>query len=934
MRTRAGRPTGGAPGGPPRNGIDGPASAPDADPSEGSLDVEVAGSDGRVIRIRTAVPTDEWALRRLHQNVSDTSRYLRFFGISRGAAAEYVTRLLTPSADREALVAWLGDQLVGVASYERIDPDAAEVALLVADDCHHLGIGTLLLEHLAGRARTSGITHFTAEVLGANGPALRTLHDLGGAVTTTWQGGTALIDVDIRPNPHAIDAVDGRERAAEQQNLGHVLAPASVAVVGAGTDSRSVGHQVLRNILTGGYTGAVHAVNPHHESVLGVPCVPSCGCLPEAVDLAVLAVPAAAVPGVVRECGQRKVRAVLVLTAGFGETGADGAGRQDAVLQIARRFGMRLVGPNCLGLLNTDPAVRLNASFADIPVRPGSLGLVSQSGALGIGVLDAADREGLGVAQFVSIGNRADLSSNDLLLAWEGQERVRVIALYLESLGNPRKFARIARRVSRTKPIIAIKAGRSTAGQRAGRSHTAAAVTSDVVIEALFRQAGVLRVDTMQEMLDAARVLCDQPVPTGSRLAVIGNAGGPEILAADTAASTCLDVVELEPTTQAALCRAVPSAASCRNPVDLGATVTPAELTVALDVLVAADEVDSVLIVLTRTAVTDIGGVMDRIMAAADRSTKPLVACRVGEVADSLPLSGPGDRALPVFAFPEPAVSALALATRYGRTRSVERGPTERPAGMQPSIATTLVATVLSGTPASTTGSTGVAAAGENWLTAVDAHRVLTAYGLPVCRQRVVADADEAVAAARSLGYPVAVKFAEGGLHKTELGGVRLGVADDEAVRRAVEDLIARRPGRLLVQPMIEPGTELIVGAVQHDQFGATAMVGAGGVLADLLANRSFRLAPLSRTDATDMLAEPHLAPVLDGFRGAPPVSRERLADLLIRVAALADDVPEIAELDLNPVICRGERLLVADARIRVARASARPDQLVRRLPL
>ncbi len=893
----------------------------------GSVDdavgVDAVGADGGLVHIRPVVPDDADALRALHRSVSDYSLYMRFFAFSRNAAMTYVTRLVESAhSGHQALTAWIGDRLVGVAAYERTGIDTAEVALLVADDHHRQGIGTLLLEHLAAAARRNGITRFVAEILAENHLALRTMRDMGCAITTRLDGGTTLVEIDLRPDARTISSIDGRERSADEASLRHVLTPASVAVIGASARPGAVGHQVLRNILAGGFTGTVHAVNPHHDTILGVPCVPTPAQLPDEVDLAIIAVSAAQVAAVMQACGERKVRAALVLTAGFAETGDAGLALQHRVVGIARYYGMRVVGPNCLGLVNTDPAVRLNATFADLPMEPGGLGLVSQSGALGIAVLAAASRDGLGISQFVSIGNKADVSSNDLLLAWEGDRRTRVIALYLESLGNPRKFARIARRVSSVKPIIAIKSGRSPAGQRAGRSHTAAAATSEVVIEALFRQAGVLRVTTMQEMLDTARVLCEQPLPAGPRVAVVGNSGGPEILAADAATGAGLEIVDLTPRTEQALRLAVPSAASCRNPVDLGATVAPAQLGTALQVLLDADEVDAVLTVITDTAVTDSDATMSEIAVVASAARKPIVATRVGGEHCSIPLAGDSDRALPVFTFPEPAAGALAFATRYSRIRATEGSTPTRPPGIDSDTAGGLISSALT--------------ADVQWLPAADVHRLLTSYGLPVCPQRVVADADEAVAAAAELGYPLAVKRAEGGLHKTDVGGVRLGVTDETALRAAFSEVTAGSPGpaAILLQPMSPSGTEIIIGAVQHEKFGPAVMVGAGGIFADLLADRTFRLAPLTEGDAEEMIDELRMSPMLDGYRGTTPVSRQRLADLLIRVGTLADDLPEVAELDLNPVICRGETLVIVDARIRIAPAVPRPDQMVRQLRL
>jgi acyl-CoA synthetase (NDP forming) len=688
-----------------------------------------------------------------------------------------------------------------------------------------------------------------------------------------------------------------------------LLEPRSIAVIGAGRHPGSIGHEVLRNILDGGYTGVVYAVNPKYDSVLGVACVASPELLPEPVELAVVAVPAAQVADVVRGCAARGVRALILLSSGFSELGRDGRARQAEVLELARDHGMRMIGPNCLGVLNTDPRVRLNATFAELPMRDGGLGLVSQSGALGIAVVAAAARCGLGVAQFVSVGNKADVSGNDLLLAWERDPRVRVIALYLESFGNPRRFARIARRVSRRVPIIAIKAGRSSAGQRAGQSHTAAAAASDDVVDALFCQAGVIRVGTIEQMLDTARVLSDQPLPAGPRVAIVGNSGGPGILAADAASGSGLDVVTLSAQTERQLRAAVPSAASWQNPVDLGAAAGPDQVRAAVAALLGAPEVDAVLAVYTDTAVNDTDSVMARVAAAAAGSNKPVVATRVGAAGASVSESEPY-RSLPVFSFPEPAAAALATAVRYARIRPAAPSSPTRPEGIDRVAARGLVDAIRS-------------RRGGGWLSAEESVELFGYYGIGLSPQRVVAEADAAVSAASELGYPLAVKLATPGAHKSERGGVRLGVADERELRQVVAELTGTANEPVLLQPMAPAGTEVILGAVQHAQFGPVVMLGAGGVLADLLEDRSFRLAPLSSEEAGAMIDELRLARLLDGYRGRPVVSRARLADIVVRVAALADDLPEVAELDLNPLICAADGIVAVDARVAV---TARPD--------
>jgi succinyl-CoA synthetase alpha subunit/RimJ/RimL family protein N-acetyltransferase len=524
--------------------------------------IDAVLADGGLVHIRPLTDADRAKLHALNAASSDRSLYLRFFSMSRWSADNFADALVRrSSATYRALVASVGDDIVGVASFEAIDQRVADVALLVSDAHQHEGIGTLLLEHLASVARHHGLRRFRADVLVENFSMLRVFRDLGFRVTSAPDLEVIEVDLDLDPGPRLLEATDLRESSADIASMQPLLAPKSIAVIGAGARVNSVGHQVLRNIVDGGFTGSLQVVNPRHDVVLGIVAVPAATDLTTVPDLAIIAVPASQLLGVVRDCGERGVRGLLVLTAGFSETGPAGKDLQDEVSACARGYGMRMIGPNCLGVLNSDPAVRMNATFAPLPMGTGCLGLASQSGAFGIAVLLAAQRCGLGISQFVSIGNKADVSGNDLLLAWEKDPRTSVIALYLESLGNPRKFSRIARRVSRRKPIIAIKAGRSASGQRAGQSHTAAAASSEAVVEALFTEAGVLRVDTMAEMLDTARVLSDQPIPSGPRVAIIGNSGGPEILAADAAEAAGLSVVTLEASTTEQLSRTVPGAA-------------------------------------------------------------------------------------------------------------------------------------------------------------------------------------------------------------------------------------------------------------------------------------------------------------------------------------------------------------------------------------
>jgi acyl-CoA synthetase (NDP forming)/GNAT superfamily N-acetyltransferase len=877
-------------------------------------------SDGGLVRIRTIAETDLDSLRALHARASDRSVYLRFFTLSRDTADEYVEKLIEPGGGaRHALVACIRGEIIGVAAFEAVNDTAAEFALLIADEWQHEGIGTLLLEHLASVARHNGIHRFVADVLAENAAMLRVLRDLGFETHLTLDDQTIRVVFDIMPADHLVAVVGERERSADAASLRPLLAPRSVVVVGASERPGSVGHQVLVNILGGGFTGTVLAVNPHRTSVLGVPCVASPADLAEAPDLAVVAVPAPAVPGVVRACGERGVRAVLLLTAGFGELGSSGRSLQNEVVAIAREYGMRLVGPNCVGVVNTDPEVRLDATFAELPTKPGVLGLVSQSGAFGIAFLAAAARRGMHVSQFVSVGNKADVSGNDLLMAWEHDPRTKVIGMYLESIGNARKFVRIARRVAASKPIVVIKAGRSTAGQRAGQSHTAAAASSDIAVDAMFAEAGALRVSTVQEMLDAAWVLAEQPLPAGPRVAIIGNSGGPGILAADAVSGAGLQVVELPPATQDLVRQAVPHAASTQNPIDLGAAAQPDEVGAAVRAVLAAADVDAVLTVFTEVAVVDAAATLAGVVAAAETSDKPLIATQVGGAERAVQMAAPG-RSVPVFGFPEPAAAALGVAYRYAQLRTQQPASISRPDGIDQAPAREVVEAAL--------------ASGAEWLGPDEVSRLLIHYGIPVCPQRVVSGADNAARAAAELGYPVALKVAGGVVHKTDVGGVRLGIRDEAELRAAVADITAIVAGatEVLIQPMAAAGTELIVGAVQDAQFGPMVMLGAGGVLADLVDDKAFRLAPLAAAGADEMIAGLRLSRLLDGYRGRPVVSRQAVRDVLMRVAALVDDLREVAELDLNPLVCTGDELIVVDARIRVSPPPAAQDPLVRQL--
>ena len=865
-------------------------------------------ADGRVVRLRTLRPEDRDAVQALHARACDESVRLRFFSVRRDLAGTYAEHLATAADHHLAMVAVAGETVIGVASAEPnpTDTECAEVAVLVDDARQHTGIGTLLLEHLAAQARRHGIRRFVAEVLEENMGMLDVLRHAGFRLTTQHEAGVAEVTVDLEPGGALRRAVAQRERAAEVASLRRVLAPRSVVVVGASRYG-GVGHAVVDNLLAGGYLGRLAVVNSHARpgsTIAGVPAHRRVAEVPFAADLAVLAIPAAAVPAVVEECGRAGVAAAVVLTSGFAETGVAGAVIERELVATAHRYGMRLVGPNCFGVLNTDPAVRLDATFGTVHPLPGRIALASQSGALGISVLHAASRRGLGISAFVSLGNKADVSGNDLLLAWADDPRTAVIALYLESIGNPRRFRRIAREVSRIRPVVMLRSGRSAPGARAGRSHTAAAAAPNAVLDALLADSGVIGVDSTAELLDVAALLESQPVPTGTRIAVLGNAGGPGALVADHAVAAGATVPALSPETVVAVRAAAPGAAAAGNPIDLGAAAPAQAYAATLRALGVSGEVDAVVVLHARTRAVDPADVLSAVGSAAQRTGLPVAGAVLG--ADP-----PPDRPVPWYEFGEQAVRALVRAGQLGSWRAATAGDDRGLSPFDTGPVQELLATA--------------AHCAQGWLAPAAVVRLLDLAGIPHCPSRVVAGSNAAIAAARELGFPAVVKSAAPGLvHKTDVGGVAVCLADEAAVRAAAERIIeATGCPALLVQPMVAAHLELAAGVVRAEGGLGLVMVAAGGVHQAVLDDRVLRTVPLGRQVPDQMLAELRCAPLLAGHRGSPPLATAAVADVLTRLGALAEHCPQIAELDLNPLRVGTGGVVAVDAAVRCGQPPA-----------
>jgi acetate---CoA ligase (ADP-forming) len=878
---------------------------------------DVVLTDGGTVSVRPIRPDDEPRVAKLYERLSDESVYLRFFSpVPRPTAAqlEHITNV--DYRDRMVLVAQLGDDIVAIARYDRTGDDEAEVAFTVSDEQQGRGLGTILLEHLAVVARASGIRTFAADTLPNNQKMLNVFADAGWTAERHFDEGTVRVRFSIEPTAHSVAAVEEREQRAEAASVARLLAPRSIAVVGASREPGTIGHEVFRNLVAFGFQGPTYPVNPSTRFVAGVRAYPTVVDIPDDVDVAIVVVPAGAVPDVVEQCAEKRVHGLVIISAGFAEVGEDGLKRQRALVETARRNGMRIIGPNCLGVVNTDSAVRMNATFAPVEPVAGPVAFLSQSGGLGIELMARAGALGIGISAFVSVGNKADVSGNDLLQHWEHDPNTKVILFYLESFGNPRKFARLARRVAHTKPIVAVKSGRTIAGSRAASSHTAALASPDVAVDALFRQAGVIRVDTLEQLLDVAHVLASQPLPPGPRVAIVGNAGGPGILAADACAGAGLDVVQLSEATQTQLRAFVARDASVGNPIDLVAGATADDYQRTLTVVLADADVDAVLVIFVPPLVTRAEDVAHAIAAAARKAgTKPVVACFLGR--DGVPdeLRGDDDhRTVPSFAFPEAAAHALG---RVAELADWRRRPTGNPplfADIDVERARAIVHDRLTQFPEGA------------WLDAEAASALMDCFGIPIARGRLVRDAQSAVEAAAAIGFPVALKAGAPDLiHKSDEGGVILDLEDAPSVHaafKAMAESLGDRMGGAIVQRMVHGGVETIVGVTQDPSFGPLVLFGLGGVTAELLADRALRIVPMTDEDARELVRSLRGSPLLFGYRGQPPVAVDALEELLLRVSVLADEMPEVTEMDLNPVVVSETGAIAVDLKVRCAPAA------------
>jgi acetyl coenzyme A synthetase (ADP forming)-like protein len=907
--------------------VDGaPQSTTEAPRYPAEREADVALRDGSTIHVRPIRREDEQELLRFFTALSGESLYLRFFSghpnledaVRRSVDVDY--------RDRYGLVATAGadGRIVAHGMYLKTEGDRAEVAFTIADELQGRGLGTILLGHLAEVAQSNGIPVFEARVLPQNHRMIGVFRESGFPVRLRSELGEISVEFPASLSSAALESFERREQTAAVAALSRLLRPESVAVIGASRSRGTIGGEIFRNLLMAGFYGPVYPVNPNSEVVQSVRAYPSVGDIPGPVDLAVIAVPAEQVVDAAAQCGEAGVHSLVVISAGFAETGEVGRLRQRDLVAVCRESGMRLIGPNCMGIINAASDVSLNATFAPSMPPSGRVGFLSQSGALGLAVIDHAAALGLGLSSFVSVGNKADISGNDLIHYWEQDPNTDVILLYLESFGNPRKFARITRRVGKAKPILAVKSGRSSAGARATTSHTGALIAaSDVTVDALFRQAGVIRTDTLSELFDVASLLANQAPPAGRRVGIVTNAGGLGILCADACEADGLEVPPLPEPVRARLAEFLPPEASVVNPVDVIASATAEDYGRAMRVMASDGVVDALIVIFVPPLVTRAEDVARAIRsAAAGLHGLPVLTVFLSARGVPNELQGEGVR-IPSFAFPEEAARALARAAWYGAWRLEPEGAIPDIQGIDADRAAAILAEALAG--------------GARWLAPDEVAALLSCYGLPLAEWRFVATPAQAGAAAEALGGAVALKaVAPTLIHKTEAAGVQLNLGDAEAVRVAAREMRARVANHghevtgFLVQRMVPTGVEMLIGVVHDHLFGPVVACAAGGLAVELIQDVSVRITPLTDLDAAEMLRNLRTYPLLDGYRGAPKYDVGALEDALLRVGALVEAHAEVAEIDLNPVVALPTGALIVDARVRVEIAAPRPPLAAR----
>lgn len=886
--------------------------------------------DGSTATVRPSLPEDEPGLRAFFSRLGAQALRQRFLAVSKTVPDDIISSLCDSSHPAKALTLMVTrndgsqEEIVATASYSSRGRHAAEVAFAVSDELQGKGIASQLLERLCVIAIRNGFLRFWAITSMDNYRMIDVFRHSGFDLHEHVEQGYVEVDFSVRPTDDSAATSALRDRLYTAASIRPFIKPNAIVVVGASRDPSSIGYRLVDEVVRAGFTGPVYAVNPHAAAIAQVTAYPSVKELPGPVDLAVIAVPRDHVLEVVDDCAERGIRALVVISAGFGECGEEGAALQQKLLEKVRGYGIRMIGPNCMGIVNTDPRAPLNASFSPVFPRTGGIAISSQSGAVGLALLALASDRGLGISSFVSVGNKADVSSNDLIQYWENDPATKVILLYLESFGNPRRFARIARRVCRTKPIIAVKAGRTPAGGRAAGSHTAALTSSDTATDALFRQTGVIRAETLDELYAIGAVLESQPLTPGRRVGIVTNAGGPGILCADACEAGRLTVPELDEETRSALRTILPPTAGVANPVDMVASASPSSYSRVIETVLGSPEIDAAIVIYIPLDRDGSDAMIEAIRRGVEQARekgvrgKPVVVCILSP-APAKALKAGGET-LPVFASPEMAARVLSKCAEYASWRAQDEGFVPELDNLDITAARKRVKDLLM-------------SASESWLSPEDIGIVLSAFGIRQPPSEVAMSRQKAIEIADRIGYPVVLKLASTEiLHKSDVGGVYLNLQNASQVALAFKKLEIRlaSEGRLhamdgaLIQPMIREGIELMVGVTTDSLFGPLVAFGLGGVQVEVLGDVRFRITPLTDTDAHCMIQEIRGYRLLTGYRGRPKGDCNALEDLLLRVSRMVEEIPEIVELDFNPVVALppGEGCLVLDARIRVQRNS------------
>lgn len=881
---------------------------PPVPPVEWEADVVLR--DGTVAHVRPITPEDGGALRRFHNRQSDESIYLRFFAPLRELSDKDVHRFThVDYDDRVALVATLSGEIIGVGRYDRVTPTSAEVAFNISDHYQGKGIGSVMLEHLAAIAQERGIHKFIAEVLPQNRKMLMVFKEAGYDLSHHLEDGVVAVSFDIEPTEQSKAVQLSREHRAESRSMHTILFPERVAFIGASRREKSLGALVMRNILAGGFQGELLPIHPEADEIQGLKAYRSVREAPGPIDLAVVVVPAAQTIEVVKDCGRAGVKALVVLSSGFAEAGPEGARLQERLRREVRRAGMRIVGPNSFGLINNDPSVRLNATLAPVIPGRGRLGLFAQSGALGIAVLASAARRGLGISVFASAGNRIDVSGNDLMQYWIDDAETSTVGLYLESMGNPRKFSRIARQLAKVKPVIVVSSGVSSFAAPPGHRTRTTNVPRQA-FDSLLRQAGVIRVENIHQLFDVAQLTLHQPMPRGGRVAIVSNSDALGALSATACLSWGLDVTH--------------------GPVALLPQASAAEFAAALDAAFLDPAVDSVVASFMPPLETLDEEVTAAVRTVVSKYEKPCVANFLGmrgvEGGLTYEDAGGATRSVPSYAMPEDAIRALNAVTKYAQWRARDRGTSVHPVGIDRDRAEALITRVCR------------ESGGGRALTHDEARELLAAYGIRLWPAIPVRTVEEAVAAADELTYPVILKSTSPVVrHQPGLVGVRGDLVDAESVRDAHASLTERlgpiAADRFVVQRMAVPGVSCVLRASEDPLFGPVVSFSVAGPPTELLHDIAHRVPPLTDVDVSDLIDSVKAAPLLGGHRGAAPVHRAALSDLIARLSVLADDHPEVASVDLNPVNAWTGGVDVLGADVVVARPhEARQDPGRRRM--